>query len=52
VTERDFMPDVADLPEFMSEPDFRQRFGGPGSPEYERMVADIELRLTNTALFR
>ena len=52
VTERDFMPDVADLPEFMSEPEFRQRFGGPGSPEYERMVADIEQRLTNMALFR
>lgn len=52
LSEQDFMPDVADLPEFMAEPEFRQRFGGPGSPEYERMVADIERRLGSTALFR
>lgn len=52
LAEQDFMPDVADLPEYMAEPEFRQRFGGPGSPEYERMVADIERRLGSTALFR
>ena len=52
LAEQDFMPDVTDLPEFMAEPEFRHRFGGPGSPEYERMVADIERRLGSTALFR
>jgi hypothetical protein len=46
------MPDVSDLPEFMNEPEFRRRFGGPGSPAYQRMMADIEERLGATPLFR
>ena len=52
VIEQDFMPDVADLPEFLHTQEFRRRFGGPGSPEYERLLADIEGRLDATALFR
>jgi hypothetical protein len=50
--EGDFMPDVSDLPEFMSERDFRRRFGAPGSPAYQRMMRDIEDRLGATPLFR
>lgn len=50
--EEDFMPDVSDLPEFMSESEFRRRFGAPGSPAYQRMMSDIEERLGATRLFR
>jgi hypothetical protein len=48
----DLMPDVSDLPEFMSQQEFRRRFGGPGSPAYLRMMGDIEDRLDATSLFR
>jgi len=50
--ERDFMPEVADLPEFMREQDFIQRYGGVGAPAYQQMMADIEARLDSIALFR
>lgn len=43
--ESDFMPDVADLPEFMSERAFRAAYGGVDAPPYRRMLADIERRL-------
>ena len=46
------MPDVSDLPEFMSEQDFRRRFGAPGSPAYQRMMSDIEERLGATPVLR
>ena len=32
VRESDFMPDVADLPEFMSQAEFEHRFGGVDGP--------------------
>jgi hypothetical protein len=50
--EQDFMPDVSDLPEFMSAREFRLRYGAPGSPAYQRMMSDIEERLGATPLFR
>ena len=50
--ERDFMPDVADLPEFMAEAEFKRRYGGIGAPGYERVMADIERRVGSVALFR
>lgn len=50
--EQDFMPDVSDLPEFMSDGELRRRFGAPGSPEFQRMMSDIEERLGATPLFR
>jgi hypothetical protein len=43
--ERDFMPEVGDLPEFMREQDFARRYGGVGTPAYQQMMADIEARL-------
>lgn len=52
VSEHDFMPDVADLPEFLHEQEFRRRYGGPGRAEYDRVLADIEERLDATSLFR
>jgi hypothetical protein len=50
--ERDFMPDVADLPEFMREADFIRRYGGVGAPGYRAMMKDIEARLDGLAVFR
>ena len=52
VRERDFMPDVADLPEFMPEAEFKRRYGGIGAPAYQRMMADIEARIASRPLFR
>ena len=50
--ERDFMPDVSDLPEFMPEAEFKRRYGGIGAPGYQKMMADIEARVGASALFR
>lgn len=52
VKESDFMPDVTDLPEFMSEAEFKQRYGGIGSPRYERTMAMIEARVASRPLLR
>ena len=52
VQEADFMPDVSGLPEFMSETDFKRRFGGVGQPAYAAMMADIESRVTVLRILR
>jgi hypothetical protein len=43
--ESDFMPDVADLPEFLGRREFLATYGGVDAPAYRRMLADIERRL-------
>ena len=45
VDESDFMPDVSDLSEFMAEAEFKRRFGGVDSPDYEKMIATIDERI-------
>ena len=45
VAQSEFFPEVADLPEFMTEAEFKRRFGGIGQPAYQRMMADIERRV-------
>ncbi|MET0520119.1 MAG: hypothetical protein ABW005_14950 [Burkholderiaceae bacterium] len=52
LAERDFMPAVDDLPEFMSEQAFLERYGGVGAPAYREMMAMIEARLDSIALLR
>jgi hypothetical protein len=52
VKERDFMPDVSDLPEFMLDPEFRKRYGGIDVPAYKKVMADIEKRAAGSTLFR
>ena len=52
LSESDFMPDVADLPEFRSERDFRATYGGVDAPPYRRMLAEIERRLDALPLLR
>lgn len=50
--EKDFMPDVRDLPEFLSQAEFKRRFGGVGQPAYQKMVAEIERRITALPPYR
>lgn len=52
VREGDFMPDVADLPEFMQEAEFRRRYGGIGAPAYNATMAAIEARVASLPLLR
>ena len=46
------MPRVDDLPEHMSEAEFKRRFGGAGDPRYERVVARIDRRIDQLPLYR
>jgi hypothetical protein len=50
--EADFMIEVADLPEFMPEPEFKRRFGGIGGAEYDAMMRKIESRVASRPLLR
>lgn len=43
--QRDFMPETADLPEFMPEAEFKRRFGGTQGQAYRQMMALIERRI-------
>ncbi len=52
VNERDMMPDVANLPEFLSDAQFRRRFGGVGAPAYKNMMRKIERRIAACTLYR
>lgn len=45
VSESDLVPDVSDLPEFMSATEFARRYGAVDSPAYRRMLATIEARV-------
>ena len=48
----DLLPNVSDLPEFMTEAEFKRRFGGIGAPVYQKMMADIERRIAALPLYR
>jgi len=52
VEESDFMPDVADLPEFMPEAEFRRRYGGIDGPAYRKLIATIDERVAARPLLR
>lgn len=41
----DLMPSWSDLPEFMSEAEFKRRFGGIDAPAYRKMMRKIEQRV-------
>ena len=45
-----FMPEVADLPEFLSEAEFLKRYGGVDGPAYRQMMRAIETRLDALSL--
>jgi len=42
----DLLPNISDLPEFMSESEFKRRYGGVGAPAYNAMMRDIDQRLS------
>ena len=50
--ESDFFPDIEDLPEFMTEAEFKRRSGGVGHPAYLKMRAEIERRTAALPLYR
>lgn len=50
--ERAIMPNAADLPESMTEPEFKRRFGGIDAPAYTRMIAEIDSRIGALAAYR
>jgi hypothetical protein len=52
VPENELMPEVHDLPEFMSKAEFVRRFGGVGQPRYQAMVDRIEQRIAALPLYR
>lgn len=52
LVEADFMPPARDLPEGLSEAEFKRRFGGVDSPRYREMAQRIEQRLGALALYR
>lgn len=52
VDEHGLLPDIADLPEFLPEAEFRRRYGGIGAPAYAAVLADIERRLDTLPLLR
>ena len=52
VGEADLLPEVADLPEFMSAAEFARRYGSVGSPAYARLLEAIEARVAALAVLR
>ena len=50
--EPDFFPDIADLPEYMAEAEFKRRYGAVGEPAYRKMLAEIERRIAALPLYR
>jgi hypothetical protein len=49
--ESDLIPNVRDLPEFLSQAEFQRRFGGVGAPLYQDMIARIEARIAALPLY-
>jgi uncharacterized protein YfiM (DUF2279 family) len=52
VADVELAPRLDDLPEDLPEHEFRRRYGGPGSPAYQQVAAEIEHRLTTLSLYR
>ena len=50
-SDADLLPKVSDLPEFLSESEFKRRYGGIGSPAYNAMMRDIDQRLSALPLY-
>lgn len=51
IRDADLLPKVSDLPEFLSESEFKRRYGGVGTPAYNAMVRDIQQRLSALPLY-
>jgi hypothetical protein len=51
ILDADLLPKVSDLPEFMSDSEFKRRYGGIGLPAYNAMMRDIDMRLSALPLY-
>jgi hypothetical protein len=52
IGERDFFPEVNDLPEGLSAEEFRRRYGDTARPAYDQIVTEIDRRIAAIALYR
>lgn len=52
LTDRDLIPNLSDLPEYISASDFQRRFGSTSSPSYRELTAEIERRLDAMPLYK
>lgn len=52
LSEQDLLPDLSDLPEYLTEAEFRQRYGAVDAPGYRQMMGAIEARLDQLPLLR
>ena len=52
VEDRDLMPKWKDLPEFLSEAEFKRRFNEVDSPAYRAMMQKIEQRVADLRVLR
>jgi hypothetical protein len=50
--ERDFFPRVGDLPEGLSEAEFKRRYGDVNAPAYTALVEEIDRRIAAIPLYR
>lgn len=50
IVETAILPRVGDLPEFLSEAEFEERYGAVGSPAYQALMQQIEQRLDTAPL--
>ena len=48
----DLAPSLAGLPEYLSEAEFKRRYGATGSAAYQRLMTEIESRLDALPLYR
>ncbi len=51
-TDSDLLPDVRDLPEFLTAAQLQQRYGGIDTPAYRAVMQDIERRIAQTPALR
>lgn len=51
-TDEDLLPPLDGLPEYLPQREFLRRFGGPGTPAYRNMLAEIDRRLATLPLYR
>ena len=52
MTEADIYPAVQDLPEGLSAPEFKRRYGDTNSRAYSRLVAEIDRRIGKITLYQ
>jgi hypothetical protein len=52
LTDAQLMPRWQDLPEYLSEADFKRRYGGVGAAPYQEMLGEIDRRVAGLEIWR